>query len=112
MRLAGHGHTAPGLRQRGQHGLAVAVLLRHVGGGGLAVGVHHGADAVGTGEVAEQIVERPVFRVDHDDVLHLVLQRDGRLLGVVGAAATRNKGRTRQRYRREKSALKARCHHE
>ncbi|CAN6484154.1 unnamed protein product [Victoria cruziana] len=56
--------------------------LRVVGGGGFAVRADHGGDAVGTGEVAVEIVEGAVLGVDDDDVLDLALQR----IGVAGVA--------------------------
>ncbi len=74
-RHAGLRETVPDLRQRRQHG-AVAVELLGARGG-------HVLQAVGARELAIEVIEAAVFRVNHHDVLD---RADVRLRDVVAAA--------------------------
>ena len=67
--LSGHGHTAPGRRKCRQHGAIAVLLTRKRLEPPLAV-----VQAIGSRKISVQIVERPVFRIDHHHVLHLLAQ--------------------------------------
>jgi len=114
LRLRDHGciargrHGAPGRRQHGQH-RAVAVALRYIGRARMSVAIEHIAQTLGAGEIAVQVVECAVLRVDHDDGGDLVAQGLRRCIGSRSIAVRRGRDRgagARQRGRADGARAK------